>query len=95
MVSKIMLQHLQIQSKGSELDSLRTRNEALEAQIREMQEKYRKELEDLQVCVHLNAVVTQNSLPQQIYMDIIYIYIYIIHIADLFRISCMQTQLLL
>ncbi|KAM6910121.1 desmin [Xenentodon cancila] len=37
-----------IQSKQSELDALRTRNEALEAQIREMQEKYRKELEDLQ-----------------------------------------------
>lgn len=30
---------------------MRTRNEALEAQIRETQEKYRKELEDLQVNV--------------------------------------------
>ncbi|XP_041844397.1 glial fibrillary acidic protein [Melanotaenia boesemani] len=37
-----------IQSKERDMDSLRTRNEALEAQIREMQEKYRKELEDLQ-----------------------------------------------
>ncbi|XP_035528776.1 desmin [Morone saxatilis] len=37
-----------IQSKERDLDSLRTRNEALEAQIRETQEKYRKELEDLQ-----------------------------------------------
>lgn len=39
----------QIQSKERDLDSMRTKNEALEAQIREMQEKYRKELEDLQV----------------------------------------------
>ncbi|XP_073342257.1 desmin [Pagrus major] len=37
-----------IQSKERDLDSMRTKNEALEAQIREMQEKYRKELEDLQ-----------------------------------------------
>nr|XP_046254892.1 glial fibrillary acidic protein [Scatophagus argus] len=37
-----------IQSKERDLDVLRTRNEALEAQIRETQEKYRKELEDLQ-----------------------------------------------
>ncbi|XP_030606403.1 glial fibrillary acidic protein [Archocentrus centrarchus] len=37
-----------IQSKERDLDTLRTRNEALEAQIRETQEKYRKELEDLQ-----------------------------------------------
>ncbi|XP_042280464.1 glial fibrillary acidic protein [Thunnus maccoyii] len=37
-----------IQNKERELDSLRTRNEALEAQIREMKEKYKKELEDLQ-----------------------------------------------
>ncbi|XP_008275844.1 glial fibrillary acidic protein [Stegastes partitus] len=37
-----------IQSKERDLDSIRSRNEALEAQIKEMQEKYRKELEDLQ-----------------------------------------------
>ncbi|XP_070692102.1 desmin [Pempheris klunzingeri] len=37
-----------IQSKERDLDALRTRNEGLEAQIREMQEKYKKELEDLQ-----------------------------------------------
>ncbi|KAM3614496.1 uncharacterized protein V6R79_015443 [Siganus canaliculatus] len=37
-----------IQSKERDLDALRTRNEALEAQIREMQEKYKKELEELQ-----------------------------------------------
>uniref|UniRef100_A0A3P8U1C8 Zgc:172323 n=1 Tax=Amphiprion percula TaxID=161767 RepID=A0A3P8U1C8_AMPPE len=35
-------------SKERDLDSMRSKNEALEAQIREMQEKYRKELEDLQ-----------------------------------------------
>ncbi|KAI3361433.1 hypothetical protein L3Q82_013599, partial [Scortum barcoo] len=37
-----------IQSKERDLDSLRTRNEALEAQIREIQEKHKKEQEDLQ-----------------------------------------------
>ncbi|XP_039974287.1 glial fibrillary acidic protein [Xiphias gladius] len=37
-----------IQSKELDLDALKTRNEALEAQIRETQAKYRKELEDLQ-----------------------------------------------
>ncbi|KAM9724062.1 desmin [Menidia menidia] len=37
-----------IQNKERDLDSMRTKNEALEAQIREMQEKYKKELEDLQ-----------------------------------------------
>uniref|UniRef100_A0A8C6MHS8 Zgc:172323 n=1 Tax=Nothobranchius furzeri TaxID=105023 RepID=A0A8C6MHS8_NOTFU len=37
-----------IQSKERDLDATRTRNEALEAQIRERDEKYRKELEDLQ-----------------------------------------------
>lgn len=31
------------------MDSLKTKNEALEAQILETQEKYRKELEELQV----------------------------------------------
>ncbi|XP_037533241.1 keratin, type II cytoskeletal 2 epidermal [Nematolebias whitei] len=37
-----------IQSKERDLDSLRTRNEALEARIREREKKYKKELEDLQ-----------------------------------------------
>uniref|UniRef100_A0A667ZRI7 Zgc:172323 n=1 Tax=Myripristis murdjan TaxID=586833 RepID=A0A667ZRI7_9TELE len=37
-----------IQNKERDVDGLRTKNEALEAQIRETQEKYRKELEDLQ-----------------------------------------------
>ncbi|XP_047454829.1 glial fibrillary acidic protein [Mugil cephalus] len=37
-----------IQNKERDLDALRTKNEALELQIRETQEKYRKELEDLQ-----------------------------------------------
>uniref|UniRef100_UPI0037E83554 glial fibrillary acidic protein n=1 Tax=Semicossyphus pulcher TaxID=241346 RepID=UPI0037E83554 len=37
-----------IQSKERDLEAMRTRNEALEAQIREMHEKYRKELEELQ-----------------------------------------------
>lgn len=33
------------------MESLKTKNEALEAQIRETQEKHRKELEQLQVRV--------------------------------------------
>ncbi|KAK5862735.1 hypothetical protein PBY51_018103 [Eleginops maclovinus] len=37
-----------IQSKDRELDTLSTKNEALEAKIRETQEKYKKELQDLQ-----------------------------------------------
>ncbi|XP_053183275.1 vimentin [Scomber japonicus] len=37
-----------IQNKERELDSMRTKNEALEARILEMKEKYKKELEDLQ-----------------------------------------------
>ncbi|KAJ4930675.1 hypothetical protein JOQ06_024983 [Pogonophryne albipinna] len=37
-----------IQNKDRELDSLRTKNEALEFKIRETREKYKKELEDLQ-----------------------------------------------
>ncbi|KAI4810842.1 hypothetical protein KUCAC02_013770 [Chaenocephalus aceratus] len=37
-----------IQNKDRDLDSLRTKNEALEFKIRETQEKYKKELEDLQ-----------------------------------------------
>ncbi|XP_062421665.1 glial fibrillary acidic protein isoform X2 [Pungitius pungitius] len=36
-----------IQSKNRDLDALRSKNEALEAQIREAQEKYKKEVEDL------------------------------------------------
>ncbi|KAK5892795.1 hypothetical protein CesoFtcFv8_013147 [Champsocephalus esox] len=39
---------MDIQNKDRELDSLRTKNEALEFKIRETQEKYKKELEDLQ-----------------------------------------------
>ncbi|XP_033957517.1 desmin [Pseudochaenichthys georgianus] len=37
-----------IQNKDRDLDSLSTKNEALEFKIRETQEKYKKELEDLQ-----------------------------------------------
>ena len=48
-ITKIILKYLKIQSKEHDLDALRTRNEALEAQIQEKQLKYRKELEDLQV----------------------------------------------
>ncbi|XP_035244238.1 glial fibrillary acidic protein [Anguilla anguilla] len=37
-----------IQNKERDLEALKTRNETLEAQIRERQEKYKKELEELQ-----------------------------------------------
>ncbi|XP_061076203.1 desmin [Conger conger] len=37
-----------LQNKDRELDGLKTRNETLEAQIRERQEKYKKELEELE-----------------------------------------------
>ncbi|XP_078109820.1 glial fibrillary acidic protein [Sander vitreus] len=37
-----------IQSKDRELDAMRSKNEALEARIRETQENYKKELEDLE-----------------------------------------------
>lgn len=40
---------LKILNKERGLEALKTKNEALEAQIREAQEKYKKELEDLQV----------------------------------------------
>ncbi|KAM7382481.1 hypothetical protein PAMP_002208 [Pampus punctatissimus] len=39
---------MDIQSKERDLDTLRTKNEALEAQIQETKENYKKELEDLQ-----------------------------------------------
>lgn len=38
------------------MDSLRTRNEALEAQIREKQENYKKGLEELQVTISSSTV---------------------------------------
>lgn len=40
---------MKILNKERGLEALKTKNEALEAQIREAQEKYKKELEDLQV----------------------------------------------
>ena len=54
-INKIILNYLQIQNKERDLDDLRTKNEALEAQIREFQEKYKKEQEDLQVSVDSGA----------------------------------------
>ena len=46
------------------MDSLRTRNEALEVQIREMKEKYKKELEDLQVNIHFCCPRVHTWTPQ-------------------------------
>ncbi|KAL7851422.1 hypothetical protein AOLI_G00217780 [Acnodon oligacanthus] len=44
----IATKNLQIQGKERDLESLKTRNEALGAQIHEKQEKHKKELEELQ-----------------------------------------------
>uniref|UniRef100_A0A672KBC8 Desmin-like n=2 Tax=Sinocyclocheilus grahami TaxID=75366 RepID=A0A672KBC8_SINGR len=52
-----------IQNKERDLDSLKTKNEALEAQIRETQEKYRKELEELQV---RNQVTYNHALAYKV-----------------------------
>ncbi|KAM6936218.1 uncharacterized protein PEZ65_006397 isoform 2-T2 [Lycodopsis pacificus] len=54
-----------IQSKDRDLDALRSRNEALEAKIREAQEKYKKELEDLQArieALHLELKSTKGKI---------------------------------
>uniref|UniRef100_A0A8D0AJG1 Zgc:172323 n=1 Tax=Sander lucioperca TaxID=283035 RepID=A0A8D0AJG1_SANLU len=46
-----------IQSKDRELDALRSKNEALEARIRETQENHKKELEDLvHTCARIEAL---------------------------------------
>ncbi|KAK2902848.1 hypothetical protein Q8A67_007561 [Cirrhinus molitorella] len=50
-----------IQNKGRDLDSLKTKNEALEAQIRETQEKYRKELEELQARIEALQLELKSS----------------------------------
>ncbi|XP_077061309.1 desmin [Siphateles boraxobius] len=50
-----------IQNKERDLDLLRTKNEALEAQIRETQEKYRKELEKLQARIEALQLELKSS----------------------------------
>ncbi|XP_050986543.1 glial fibrillary acidic protein [Labeo rohita] len=50
-----------IQNKERDLDSLKTKNEALEAQIRETQEKYRKELEELQARIETLQLELKSS----------------------------------
>ncbi|ROJ29272.1 Desmin [Anabarilius grahami] len=50
-----------IQNKQRDLDSLNTKNEALEAQIRETQEKYRKELEELQARIEALQLELKSS----------------------------------
>uniref|UniRef100_A0A671K6U2 Glial fibrillary acidic protein-like n=1 Tax=Sinocyclocheilus anshuiensis TaxID=1608454 RepID=A0A671K6U2_9TELE len=50
-----------IQNKERDLDSLKTKNEALEAQIRETQEKYRKELEELQARIEALQLELKSS----------------------------------
>ncbi|XP_059424117.1 glial fibrillary acidic protein-like [Carassius carassius] len=50
-----------IQNKERELDSMKTKNEALEAQIRETQEKYRKELEELQARIEALQLELKSS----------------------------------
>uniref|UniRef100_A0A673LYA5 Glial fibrillary acidic protein-like n=1 Tax=Sinocyclocheilus rhinocerous TaxID=307959 RepID=A0A673LYA5_9TELE len=50
-----------IQNKERDLDSLKTKNEALEAQICETQEKYRKELEELQARIEALQLELKSS----------------------------------
>uniref|UniRef100_A0A8C1V0E7 Zgc:172323 n=1 Tax=Cyprinus carpio TaxID=7962 RepID=A0A8C1V0E7_CYPCA len=50
-----------IQNKERDLDSLKTKNEALEAQIHETQEKYRKELEELQARIEALQLELKSS----------------------------------
>ncbi|XP_052435652.1 glial fibrillary acidic protein-like [Carassius gibelio] len=50
-----------IQNKERDLDSMKTKNEALEAQIRETQEKYRKELEELQARIEALQLELKSS----------------------------------
>ncbi|KAF7648822.1 hypothetical protein LDENG_00151270 [Lucifuga dentata] len=65
-----------IQSKDRDLDALRTRNEALEAQIKERQEKYKKELEDLQARIEalqleLKSTKEKIALHLRAYQDLL------------------------
>ncbi|XP_054478385.1 desmin [Anoplopoma fimbria] len=65
-----------IQSKDRDLDAMRSRNEALEAQIREAQEKYKKELEDLQArieALHLELKSTKGKIALHLreYQDLL------------------------
>ncbi|CAM4702350.1 unnamed protein product [Leuciscus chuanchicus] len=50
-----------IQNKERDFDSLKTKNEALEAQIRETQEKYRKELEEFQARIEALQLELKSS----------------------------------
>ncbi|XP_026140922.1 glial fibrillary acidic protein-like [Carassius auratus] len=50
-----------IQNKERDLDSMKTKNEALEAQIRETQEKYRKDLEELQARIEALQLELKSS----------------------------------
>ncbi|XP_062254902.1 desmin [Platichthys flesus] len=65
-----------IQNKERDLDDLRTRNEALEAQIREMQERYMKEQKDLQARIeslHLELKTTKEKIALHLrdYQDLL------------------------
>ena len=52
---------MKILNKERGLEALKTKNEALEAQVREAQEKYKRELEDLQVSMFDQSGLLQNS----------------------------------
>uniref|UniRef100_A0AAY4AI34 IF rod domain-containing protein n=1 Tax=Denticeps clupeoides TaxID=299321 RepID=A0AAY4AI34_9TELE len=65
-----------IQNKERDMDALQTRNEALEAQIREAQEKYKKELEDLNarieaLQVELKSTKEKIALHLREYQDLL------------------------
>ncbi|XP_056331964.1 desmin [Danio aesculapii] len=50
-----------IQNKERDMDSMNTKNEALEAQIRDTQDKYRKELEELQARIEALQLELKSS----------------------------------
>ncbi|XP_074510794.1 uncharacterized protein LOC141779699 [Sebastes fasciatus] len=65
-----------IQNKDRDLDAMKSRNEALEAQIRERQEKYKKELEDLQARIEalqleLKSIKEKITLHLREYQDLL------------------------
>lgn len=60
---------LKILNKERGLEALKTKNEALEAQIREAQEKYKKELDDLQVSMLDQSGFLQNATIKYIWID--------------------------
>ncbi len=69
---------VQILNKERELDALKTRNEYLEAQIRDAVEKYKKKEEDLQVtdmichCIYTYDMFYSSSGPKLLKIKLLF-----------------------